>query len=132
MTILWSIIGVSIAWVAFAYVGYPVILMALRRFSPRRVARGDIRPAISVIITVYNGERELEKKLEDTLALRYGGPVEVIVASDGSTDRTDDIARSFADRGVTLIRNPQNGGKESAQALAISPATSAGFNCGAR
>ena len=123
MTILWTIITASIAWIGFAYVGYPLILMALRRLSPRRVAHGDIHPAISVIITVYNGERELEKKLEKTLSLQYAGPVEVIVASDGSTDRTDDIARSFSDRSVTLIRNPTNGGKESAQALAIAHAT---------
>ena len=91
MTILWTIILASIAWLGFAYVGYPLILMALRRFSPRRVVHGDIHPAISVIITVFNGESELEKKLESTLALHYDGPIEVIVASDGSTDRTDDI-----------------------------------------
>ena len=123
MAILWTIITASIAWVGFAYVGYPLILMALRRVSPRRVVRGDIHPAISVIITVYNGERELEQKLESTLSLEYGGSMEVIVASDGSNDRTDDIARSFAERGVTLIRNPSNGGKESAQALAIAETT---------
>ena len=123
MTILWTIIGLSIAWVGFAYAGYPLALVALRRVSPRRISRAGIHPPISVIITVYNGERELEAKLERTLALAFPGPVEVIVASDGSTDRSDDIARSFADRGVTLVRNPQNGGKESAQALAIAHAT---------
>ena len=97
MTILWTIIGLSIAWVGFAYVGYPLALMALQRVSPRRVARAEIHPPISVIITVFNGERELEEKLERTLTLDYPGQMELIVASDGSTDRTDDIgARPFS------------------------------------
>ena len=122
MTILWLIIGLSVFWVAFAYVGYPLALMTLRRFSPRPVAHGDGAPSISVIITVYNGDKELSDKLETTLALEYPGEREVIVASDGSSDRTDEIARSFANRGVRLVRNPENTGKESAQARAIAEA----------
>ena len=46
----------------------------------------------------------------------------MIVASDGSTDATDDVARGFAARGVRLVRNDASAGKEAAQALAIAEA----------
>jgi cellulose synthase/poly-beta-1,6-N-acetylglucosamine synthase-like glycosyltransferase len=61
----------------------------------------------------------LRNKLEETLALDYAGPVEVIVASDGSTDETEAIAQSLSDRGVRLVCNAERLGKEAAQAAAI-------------
>ncbi len=119
MSALWLGIGLSAFWVFFAYAGYPLGLWLLRRFSPRPLARGPQAPPVSILISVYNGERELAAKLEHTLGLDYPGELEVIVASDGSTDRSDAIARSFAPRGVRLIRLETRGGKESAQANAI-------------
>ncbi len=119
MILGWVLISVSIAWIGFGYVGYPMALMALARWSPRGLRTGDEQPSLSVIIAVHNGEHELHRKLESTLALEYPSPVEVIVASDGSTDATDAIAREFAERGVTLIRTDQRRGKEAAQGNAI-------------
>jgi cellulose synthase/poly-beta-1,6-N-acetylglucosamine synthase-like glycosyltransferase len=117
--ILWAVIGASLGWVGFAYLGYPALLAVLRRVAPRPVERRDFAPSLTVLITVYNGERELARKLEETLALEYPGEREVIVASDGSTDASDEIALSFKERDVRLVRNPDRGGKESAQARAI-------------
>jgi cellulose synthase/poly-beta-1,6-N-acetylglucosamine synthase-like glycosyltransferase len=119
VTALWIAMALSAAWVGYAYAGYPLALWSLRRLSPRRIARGNFAPPISILITVYNGERELDAKLEHTLGLDYPGEVEILVASDGSTDATDAIARSFESRGVRLIRLEQRGGKEAAQANAI-------------
>jgi cellulose synthase/poly-beta-1,6-N-acetylglucosamine synthase-like glycosyltransferase len=75
-----------------------------------------------VIITVHNGERALAHKLDATLDLAYPGNVEVIVASDASSDGTDAIAKSKAERGVRLVRNEPRAGKEAAQAAAIEQA----------
>jgi len=119
MILGWVLISVSVGWIGFSYVGYPLALMALSRFSPRPLRSGDAQPSLSVIIAVHNGERELRQKLESTLALAYPSAVEVIVASDGSTDATDAIAREMADRGVTLVRTDQRRGKEAAQGSAI-------------
>jgi cellulose synthase/poly-beta-1,6-N-acetylglucosamine synthase-like glycosyltransferase len=116
------IAGAAVAWVAFAYLGYPLALRMLARLSPRPVARGDIAPDVSVIIAVHNGARELQKKLESTLALECPGRLEVIVASDGSTDGSDAIAESMTDRGVRLVRNDERLGKEAVQAAAIEQA----------
>lgn len=128
MTMLWWILIIlSAGWVAFAYVGYPLGLILLARLSPRPIRRGDISPAVSIIIAVYNGEKALRQKLEDTLALEYSGSLEVIVASDGSTDDTQAIAESYAsrqaaDRPVRLVALDVRAGKEAAQAAAIAEA----------
>jgi len=120
--LLWSGIGLGLAWLGFAYLGYPALLWLLARLAPRPVAAADVHPSLSVIITVRNGAAALARKLEQTLALPYPGPLELLVASDGSTDATDEIAASFAPRGVRLVRNAQRGGKEAAQACAIAEA----------
>lgn len=122
MIFLWSAIALGMTWLAFAYAGYPALLSLLARLSPNPVAAAEIHPPLSVIIAVHNGATALAHKLEQTLALDYPGPVEVIVASDGSTDATDEIATSFAPSGVRLVRNAQRGGKEAAQASAIGEA----------
>ncbi len=109
----------SLGWLGFGYLGYPLLALLLARFSPREVRAGDAQPPLTVIIAVHNGERELRAKLEATLALDYGSPVELIVASDGSTDATDAIAGEFAERGVVLVRSESRRGKEAAQANAI-------------
>lgn len=115
----WTLIAIAASWVGFGYVGYPLALLVLARLSPRPVRSDDIQPEVSVIIAVHNGEKELRRKLESTLALQYPSSFEVIVASDGSTDGTDAIAGSLARRGVQLVRNAERLGKEAVQSAAI-------------
>lgn len=122
LAVCWTLIALGLAWVGYAYVGYPLALALLARLSPRPVQRGDIAPPISVVIAVYNGEATLARKLEATLALDYPGRVEILVASDGSTDATNRIAESFASRGVVLVALDARRGKEAAQAAAIAKA----------
>jgi cellulose synthase/poly-beta-1,6-N-acetylglucosamine synthase-like glycosyltransferase len=119
----WIVISLSAMWLGFAYVGYPATLLLLARWSPRARSAGDAQPSLSAIIAVHNGEHELRRKLEATLALEYPRTFEVIVASDGSTDGTDAIARELADRGVVLVRTDPRRGKEAAQANAIQRAS---------
>ena len=102
--------------------GYPLLLRWLALRLPRPVQRRPIEPSVSLIIAVYNGERFLEAKLQSVLALEYpADKVEIIVASDGSTDGTEEIARRFADRRVSLLRLPR-GGKPAALNAAIGKA----------
>ncbi len=75
---------------------------------------------MTVIITAYNEERDLASKLENTLALDYPqDKLEIIVASDCSSDRTDEIARSFSARAVRLHRQAERLGKTAAQNAAV-------------
>lgn len=77
-------------------------------------------PQISVIITAHNEERRIREKIENTLKLDY--PIEkreIVVASDGSTDKTNEIVCEYKDRGVTLVAPTERKGKEYAQWQAI-------------
>lgn len=104
----------------YTYAGYPLLLALMSRLRPRTVRRAEWLPSVSVIITAYNEERDLAAKLENTLAVDYpSDKLEVIVASDCSSDRTDEIARSFAARGVRLHRQPERLGKTAAQNAAV-------------
>src|SRR5881392_3870040 len=107
----------------YTYAGYPVLLALVSAVRPRKVRRGKFETSVTVIITAYNEERALAGKLENTLALDYPRDLlEVIVASDCSTDRTDEIAKRFAPRGVKLHRQPERLGKTAAQNAAIETA----------
>jgi len=122
----WALIVVGLLWVGFAYAGYPLLLVVLRRLAPRPpLARGgpDFAPPLSVVIAVHDGARELGRKLDNTLAQDYPGRREILVSSDGSTDETETIAESYASRGVVLVRSAERRGKEAAQAAAIARAT---------
>jgi len=113
----------SAAALGYTYVGYPILIAALSMLRPRRVRRDKYEPSVTVIITAYNEERALPAKLENTLALDYPRElVEIIVASDCSTDRTDEIARSLEGAGVVLHRQMRRLGKTAAQNAAVEKA----------
>ncbi len=107
----------------YAYIGYPAVLIFLSRaFGEDRGAggQGAELPPVSVLVAAYNEEKTIGQKLENTLGLDYPeGLLDVVVASDGSTDGTADIVRSFEakDARVRLLDLPR-GGKARALALA--------------
>lgn len=108
----------------YVYVGYPLLVFAVSRISPKLPRRGAFEPKVSVIITAYNEERDIRAKLENTLEIDYPKEkLEIIAASDCSTDRTDEIVREFADRNVKLYRQAERFGKTSAQNFAVEKAT---------
>ena len=117
------IFWISAAALGYTYAGYPLLLLIMSRLRRREVRRGAFEPSVSVIVTAYNEERDLAAKLENTLGLYYPRELlEIIVASDCSADRTDEIAHAFADRGVRLVRQPQRLGKTAAQNMAAAEA----------
>lgn len=114
----------AVAALLYTYAAYPVLVTLVSVLRPRRLKRGPYQPTVSVIITAYNEERDIAGKLENTLALDYPKELlEIIVASDCSSDQTDEIVRSFEARGVQLYRQPQRLGKTTAQNAAVERAT---------
>ena len=107
----------------YSYFLYPLMLSALPRRTPQGAPSPEL-PAISLIVTAHNEAARLQRKLDNTLALDYPrGRLEIIVASDASTDATDSIAKAYADRGVRLVRAEERKGKEHAQWHAIRAAS---------
>lgn len=113
----------SVALVFYAYLGYPVALLALSCFRNRPVRKGLATRPVTFIITAYNEEQRIGDKIANTLAQHYPPDLlDVIVASDCSTDRTDEIVERYAGR-VRLVRAAERRGKESAQRLAVEAAS---------
>lgn len=118
--IFWSSLGLLL----YPVIGYPLVLLALSLFRNRPVIRAPFPGKVSVIITAYNEEKNIADKIENTLNQDFPKDrLEIIVASDCSTDRTDEIVRSYASRGVILSRADHRGGKEYAQKCALEKAT---------
>ena len=101
---------ISLGLIAYTNVGYVVYLWMLARIRPRPVVRGSIFPHVSIVIAARNEEANLLAKLQNIGELRY--PVdrlEVVIASDGSTDRTAEILRSRSDVLVPVILEASQG-----------------------
>lgn len=117
--VFWS----SAAALLYTYVGYPILLFLVSTFRPKKVLVGNYQATVSFIITAYNEELDLEAKLENSLALDYPhNLIEIIVASDCSKDRTDDIVRRYSGHGVKLVRLAERLGKTAAQNAAVAQA----------
>ncbi|HZD92786.1 MAG TPA: glycosyltransferase family 2 protein [Candidatus Sulfotelmatobacter sp.] len=100
----------------YVYVGYPLLLALIAFFVRKRRLEAGYCPQISLLIAAYNEEAAIEKKIQQTLALEYpADKIEVLVLSDCSTDRTDEIVKSFPDPRVRLIRMAERLGKTHAQ-----------------
>ena len=107
--IFWS----AASLVAYIYFGYPVWLRFRLLWSSRPVRRGTIVPTISVVMIVRNEEKALEPKLQNLLSLDYPRDrTQIVVVSDGSTDATEHILRTYArDARVHIILNQLAKGK---------------------
>ncbi len=122
-TVAVVLVWLSLGALAYVYLGYPLLLALVGLFARRSKASLGYLPKISVLIAAYNEEAGIQKKIEQTLALEYPpDKMEIIVLSDCSTDRTDEIVKSFTDPRVRLFRAPQRMGKTNAQNLGVETA----------
>ncbi len=88
---------ISAAWVGYSYLGYPVWLWMRARWSPLPVRRGPLAPTVSVVMVVRNEEQLMARKIDNLIALQYPSDrLEIVVVSDGSSDRTAAILRQYA------------------------------------
>src|SRR5690606_20233101 len=107
----------------YSYFLYPLLLMPLSRRRRRPLQPPAELPTISLIVTAHNEAARIKDKLENCLLLDYPRQrLEILVASDASSDGTDELVAGYAERGVRLIRAPERRGKEWAQLLAVQAA----------
>jgi cellulose synthase/poly-beta-1,6-N-acetylglucosamine synthase-like glycosyltransferase len=116
IALFWCLVGL-IAW---AYVGYPLALMALSAVAGRRRRHDDgFLPPLSVIIPAYNEQRVIGEKIDNVLSQDYPPDrLEILVASE-SDDGTDAIVARYAHRGVTLLPSAVRRGKVANQHRAV-------------
>jgi cellulose synthase/poly-beta-1,6-N-acetylglucosamine synthase-like glycosyltransferase len=100
----------SVLTVLGTYLLFPLLVLVRALIRPRPHASADIRPSVSMVIAAHNEAASIGAKLENILSLDYPGDrLEVVIASDGSDDGTDEIVRSYAERGVRLLPLPRRG-----------------------
>src|ERR1043166_516855 len=103
---------VAVTLVVYTYIGFPlgVILRGLFWSRPYRHEDLTYLPTVSIVISAYNDARSSPAKLENILALEYPRErLQVVIASDGSTDGTDAILEPYKERGVKLLSLPRVG-----------------------
>jgi len=124
VTVSGIVLAAAAALAFYILAGYPIFLAAVRgRRSPPIRKDLNFRPSVSVLLAVHNGAGFIRRKLECLLALHYPAElVQILVVSDGSTDETEQVAESFAPRGVRLLKVPR-GGKARALNAALPCAT---------
>lgn len=112
------IFWLSVLLILYTYAGYPIILAALAKLFPRRTQQTPLAknvpehtPSITLLIAAYNEEAFIRARLENALQLDYPQPcLQILVAADGSNDRTVEIASKFAPR-VEVSYSPERRGK---------------------
>ncbi len=104
----------------YVYAGYPLLLALVGMFVRKKRPEQGYYPQLSVLIAAYNEEAAIAEKIKQTLALEYPkDKLEVLVLSDCSKDKTDEIVKSYPDSRVRLVRMAERRGKTSAQNFGI-------------
>lgn len=102
--------GLSALYIAYVLFGYPLLLAWLARRASKPLQKRLEPRTVSILLPVRNGERWIGDKLNSILELNYPRELmEIIVVSDGSRDRTEELVEEFAPQGVKLVRIPRSG-----------------------
>ncbi len=126
-----AVFWLSVALIAYVYAGYPVLLAIWARIATIGAARGGVHdasprrpsalPPVTIIIAARNEARRLPSRIDNLLASDYPKDcMQIVVASDGSTDATLDALEPYAST-VELIMLPP-GGKARALNAAVARA----------
>jgi cellulose synthase/poly-beta-1,6-N-acetylglucosamine synthase-like glycosyltransferase len=121
----WALVfWVAVAMIVYPYLIYPAVMALVGRLRPRPVRRAPFTPPVTVLIPAYNEVSVIGETIANKLAQDYpAGSLQIIVVSDGSNDGTDDVVKSFADRGVQLLVRGPRQGKAAALNEAVKHAT---------
>lgn len=104
----------SSAVIVYTYFGYPVLLFVISSIFPKPVKKRIQEPFVSVIISAFNEEKAIEKKLLNLLNLNYPEEkLEILIGSDGGSDQTDEIVSRFRSTRIRFFKFVRNFGKPS-------------------
>ena len=100
-TIIFFIISCIIFYI---YFGYPLLLLILSKFFKITISRNFFEPFVTFIVAAYNEDQSIKDKIENCLDLKYPkGKLQIIIASDGSTDKTNEICETYKSKGIILV-----------------------------
>lgn len=102
----------AILLLAYTFVGYPAAIWARARLRSKPLRKQPIRPPVTIVISAHNEERHIAQKLDSCFTQDYPPEhIEVVVVSDGSTDRTVDLVRGYDNNRLRLMERKERRGK---------------------
>lgn len=116
MSAIEVVFWLSVVAIVYSYVGYPAVLWFLSGIRQRDYGHvadsNETLPSVTLIVSAFNEEKVIREKIENALSLDYPAELlEIVVISDGSTDRTCEIVLEFADKGIVLRHHEERVGK---------------------
>lgn len=100
----------SVALIVYTYAGFPFVTWVRFLLWRRPHQSQQVQPSISMLIAAHNEEQNIKEKITNVLALDYPREkLNVVVASDGSSDRTVEILKTFDDPRLTVLDLPRAG-----------------------
>jgi cellulose synthase/poly-beta-1,6-N-acetylglucosamine synthase-like glycosyltransferase len=120
ITLGWCLVAAPAVLLAYTYAVYPALLRILARGRPMPKASTDHFPSVSIVVPAYNEEAQIRGAIEALIGQDYPADRrEILILSDASTDRTDEIVREYEADGVELLRMPVRGGKTAAENASV-------------
>ena len=114
----------ALAGIAYVYAGYPLLLLAWRRWGRRPVRKRYQEPSVSLVIAMRNERKNVQPKMQNCFELDYPpGKLQVIVSLDGPTDETETLVRGYTDKGVEVVHSLVHRGKAEALNSGVAIAT---------
>ena len=110
----------SLFMIFYIYLGYPVLVVLIGLIRNKKIKKSDYQPYVTILIAAYNEEKSIDTTIKNKLELDYPKEkFEIIVISDNSTDKTDEIVKQYEPQGVKLLRQIPRSGKTSALNMAV-------------
>lgn len=102
---------ISIILIAYTFVGYPIIVIIISFVAGEKNKKEEIYPYVSLVISAYNEEEVIQKKIENSLKLDYPSDrLQIVIASE-SVDNTNKIVKEYRKKGIILYEYKCREGK---------------------
>ena len=104
----------------YVYLGYPVLVVLIGLVRNKRINKDDYAPHVTILIAAFNEEASIENTIKNKLSHDYPKEkLEIIIISDSSSDKTDEIVKKYESQGIKLLRQIPRAGKTSALNMAV-------------
>lgn len=118
-----ALFWISLGFVFYVYLGYPLLLLVARLLRPRPVRKAHWEPMLSLVIAAHNEREHIEEKLLNCLSLDYPREkLEILISLDGPADGTQQIVRCYTSKGIRAVYSLVRIGKAAALNRAVAAA----------
>ena len=105
----------SMGGILYTYFGYPVLIFLLARIIHKSEAYQTYKPSVTLLIAAYNEETVIEDKIKNSFSIDYPkGLFQILLVTDGSADKTPEIAKRYIPYGIEILHEPARRGKMAA------------------